>query len=328
MEESGKIKPSISVIIPTYKRPGALLRSLENLQDQTCDSFEIIVVDNAADKEIRRLVHNFNASAKVPARYVPEPELGLHNARHTGVKESKAGLLFFTDDDATFSTGCLNAYNEVFDKHSEMVAAGGTVRPIWESSPPDWLLSYIGEAKTFPIYSLMEPYETFSCSSNGFFFGVNMAIRKQVFEWTGFHPELVGEKTIGDGESGLNQELIDKGYLIGYVPEALVFHHIPSRRMTIGYLRKWAWHSGGAQMYHRWRSRKRSFLSILKEIVSILLEHFRVWITSFLIRNRRNPSAIDVQFQSSLGWCKLNYVWWMLTDPKVQEALDMKDFCP
>jgi hypothetical protein len=46
----------------------------------------------------------------------------------------------------------------------------------------------------------------------------------------------------------------------------------------------------------------------------------------YFIRNRHDRVAIDTQFQASLGWCKLNYLWWMLTDAKVKAALDMKDF--
>ena len=57
-----------------------------------------------------------------------------------------------------------------------MVAAGGPVLPSWEAPPPKWLLEFMGDAKTFGILSLMEPYDSFRVAHDGVFFGVNMAI--------------------------------------------------------------------------------------------------------------------------------------------------------
>lgn len=202
------------------------------------------------------------------------------------------------------------------------------MRPFWETPPPQWLLDYIGEAKIFGILSLMEPYQEFRLGQNGVFFGVNMALRRSVFDWTGFHPELFGTRTIGDGESGLNRDIARRGGLIGYIPSALVYHHIPSHRMTIDYIRKWAWHLGGAEMYARWWNQKRSFTLLTLEVIRIAREYCRQWLKDYLVRDRRDRSSIDIQFQASLGWCKLNYVWWMLKDPQVQTVLDEMDFRP
>jgi GT2 family glycosyltransferase len=264
----------------------------------------------------------------VPARYIPEPVLGLHNARHTGVKESKADLLFFTDDDATLSPDCLYAINNAFHQHPKMEAAGGPVRPIWEQPPPQWLVDYMEGRTSFGVLSLMEPYKEFRLSRDCYFFGVNMSVRRLIFQRTGFHPELIGTRTIGDGESGLKKEIIDSGGLIGYIPEAVVYHHIPPSRMTVTYIRKWAWHLGGAQMYQRWWKRKRDSMPIVKEIFLTLSQYWKKWLMAFFLIQRKGRKSIDVQFQSSLGLCKLTYIWWMITDRKVQAALDIRDFRP
>jgi hypothetical protein len=103
-----------------------------------------------------------------------------------------------------------------------MMAAGGPVRPLWETDPPQWLLDYISESKIFGILSIMEPYTDFRLDPNGFFFGVNMAIRREVlFELGGFNPESFGDIWLGDGETGLNRKLQKRGLLIGYVPDAI-----------------------------------------------------------------------------------------------------------
>jgi glycosyltransferase involved in cell wall biosynthesis len=318
----------VSIIIPTYQRVHMLLQALKSLQEQTLPDFEILVVDNAADAKVERLVGEFNQSARLPVRYVPEPKLGLHNARHAGAHVANGQILIFTDDDATFDPGWLRAYAKAFGEHPEMAAAGGPVRPVWEVCPPKWLLEFMGDAKTFCPLSLMEPYDQFCLDSRGYFFGVNMAIRRSVFEYTGFRPELFGTRTIGNGETGLNQEISRRGGLIGYSPEAIVYHHIPAHRMTVGYIRKWAWHLGGSEMYERWWNRRRSVTLLITEALIIARQYGRTWLKDYFVRHRRDPSAIHIQFQASLGWCKLNYIWWMLADPKVQAALDMTDFRP
>jgi hypothetical protein len=209
-----------------------------------------------------------------------------------------------------------------------MVAAGGPVRPIWEKPPAEWLLKYMDGSKSFPVFSLMEPHQEFRIGKDNVFFGVNMAIRRSVFEKTGFHPELVGTRTIGDGESGLGNDIIRQGGLIGYVPQAIVYHYISCCRMSVPYIRRWAWHLGGAEMYQRWWGRKRRLSSLAKESIAIIGEHWRKWLRDYFVRQRLDREAIDVQFQASLGWCRLAYIWWMIADPNVQKSLDTTNFCP
>jgi len=319
--------PFMSVIIPTLNRCQVLKNAIASAQGQTwpADQYEIIVVDNGSTDGTSQHVERLAKDSKTLIRVIREPLLGLQNARHAGARAAKGEVLIFTDDDATFEPDWVRAYAEAFAKYPEMMAAGGPVRPFWETQPPQWLLSYMGNEKTFGILSLMEPYQEFRLDRKGFFFGVNMALRRSVFDWTGFHPELFGTRTIGDGESGLNRDILRRGGLVGYVPEAIVFHHIPPHRMTVNYIRKWAWHLGGAQMYERWWNKKRSLAALAREGITIARQYWRQWVADYLVRGRRDPWAIEKQFQASLGWCKLNYIWWMLTDPQVQALLNESD---
>lgn len=318
----------ISVIIPTYNRPGPLIRTLYSLQEQTLSSFELLVVDNAADSKIKHMIAEFNLTARIKAHYIAHSCGGNSGARNRGVQEATGELLVYTDDDLTFDVEWLKAYDRAFADYPEMVASGGCVKPAWEEPPPKWLLEYIGDRSTFAILALMEPADHFTLSNEGFFASCNMAVRRSVFEWTGFHPEMFGAQTIGDGETGLQRDIAKQGGLIGCVPDAIAYHHILPSRMTVDYIRKWAWHRGGARMYARWHGKERTLTSLAKELIVIIRQYWRQWAQDFAVRHRRDPRAIDIQFRASLGWCKLNYVWWMITDPRVQTVLDMADFRP
>ena len=132
---------AISVIIPTLNRCEILADALTSVRQQTlpADQYEIIVVDNGSTDGTRELTERLNQDGCKPIRYIYEPQLGLHNARHAGARAAKGNVLVFTDDDATFDPGWLQAYAKAFAEHPEMAAAGGPVRPIWEASPPKWL---------------------------------------------------------------------------------------------------------------------------------------------------------------------------------------------
>ncbi len=326
-QQAEREAPFITLIIPTLNRCESLKNAIASALQQTwpADRYEILVVDNGCVDGTREHVEGLAKNSKTFISVIDEPRLGLHHARHAGVRAARGEILIFTDDDATFAPDWIGAYAEAFARNPEMLAAGGPVRPVWEAPPPQWLLDYMGDAKIFGILSLMEPYQEFRLDRKGFFFGVNMVIRRSVFDWTGFHPELFGSRTLGDGETGLNRDILRNGGLIGYVPDALVYHHIPPSRMTINHIRRWAWHFGGAQMYERWWCKKRSHAALAREGITIARQYWRQWIAARLVRGRRDPSAIEKQFQASLGWCKLNYIWWMLTDSQVQTLLDESD---
>src|SRR5215510_15052970 len=108
---------SLSLIVPTYNRSSVVMRCLGSVQRQRLASFEVLLVDNSADAKLRGQIDNFSATARVPVQYVPEPRLGLHNARHAGAQAATGDVLVFTDDDAVFDPGWLEAYACAFEAH-------------------------------------------------------------------------------------------------------------------------------------------------------------------------------------------------------------------
>lgn len=289
------------------------MRCLDSLQTQELDNFEIILVDNAADEDLRRKVLSFNQGARIGVTYVPEPNLGLHNARHTGARAAAGEILVFTDDDATFVPGWLVAYAKAFADHPEMAAAGGPVRPAWEASPPPWLLEFVRDSmssrKTFGALSLMEPHEEFRLDANGYFFGVNMAIRRDVlFAMGGFNPDSFGTVWLGDGETGLNRKLWQQGMLVGYVPDAVVYHHISPERMTVEYMCRRMANEGASEMYHLFRQRGINVKSLLRGIVGAIYRGLPLWFLVLLFRGNTDRRMIKVKMEAARSWSHVVYI--------------------
>jgi glycosyltransferase involved in cell wall biosynthesis len=313
----------VSVIIPTYRRLSEILRCLSSIQKQALSECEIIVADNAADANLRGAIDEFNRTARRRAHYVEESNLGLHNARHAGARAAKGDLLVFTDDDATFDPGWLLAYVYAFETHPGMAAAGGPVRPVWETAPPGWLLELIGDSRIFGELSLMEPFDDFRLDCDGFFFGVNMAIRRHVlFEVGGFNPESFAETWLGDGETGLNIKLSSRQMPIGYVPGALVYHHIAYHRMTLGYLlRRWG-NQGACDIYTRYHPAVPGLGRLSADIAKTGVRNARLWArTAIRHRGKLDPASLRAQMGSAYSLRQMWYLLRLLWDPQLRRLL-------
>lgn len=101
------MKPRVSVVVPTYKRPELLARCIEALlaQDFDAEDYEMLVVDDANCAETRQEVLFKAAKARLlgrTVRYIPLPSSCSHGpaaARNAGWRASRGEIIAFTDDD-------------------------------------------------------------------------------------------------------------------------------------------------------------------------------------------------------------------------------------
>jgi glycosyltransferase involved in cell wall biosynthesis len=86
----------VSVIIPVYNDSERLKLCLQALENQTYskDLYEVIVVDNASEEDIKSVVSQFSQ-----AKYTYENEPGSYVARNQGISIAKGEILAFTDSD-------------------------------------------------------------------------------------------------------------------------------------------------------------------------------------------------------------------------------------
>jgi len=89
--------PLISVIVPTYERTDCLLRLLDGLDHQTYRKFEIIVVDQSAERDPRK-ERGFRAFGR--RLKVVRPERANRSyAKNLGTRYATGEILVFCDDD-------------------------------------------------------------------------------------------------------------------------------------------------------------------------------------------------------------------------------------
>ncbi|WP_416398796.1 glycosyltransferase family 2 protein [Allohahella sp. A8] len=89
--------PKVSVIIPVYNRAHLLHRTLAGVLQQTFDDFEVLVVDDCSKDDPASVVA---ALQDTRLRYLRQPEnKGVAAARNRGLREARAPLVAFLDDD-------------------------------------------------------------------------------------------------------------------------------------------------------------------------------------------------------------------------------------
>ncbi len=92
-------KPRLSVVVRSYNRLPALVELLEALRAQDHDSFEVVVIEQTADRASED-VARLDALARDPRiRILSHPPLGGPGARNAGVRSARGDLLVFIDDD-------------------------------------------------------------------------------------------------------------------------------------------------------------------------------------------------------------------------------------
>ena len=102
--------PTVSVIIPTYKRnTSTLSRAIESARRQSYKNIEIIIIDDNADKELSKYrsdnVCLFNELFKKDSRIkliLNNTNLGGALSRNEGIKQAAGDYITFLDDDDYF----------------------------------------------------------------------------------------------------------------------------------------------------------------------------------------------------------------------------------
>lgn len=135
------MKPRISVVIPTYRRPELLTRCIEALAVQTLpvSDYDILVCDDAAEGSTARLV------AELGWRFDLEHTLhyvavrGRHGpaaARNLGWRTARADVIAFTDDDTVPTSDWLEA--GLCALAPGVAAVGGRIRMPLGHPPTDY----------------------------------------------------------------------------------------------------------------------------------------------------------------------------------------------
>ncbi len=87
--------PAVSIVVPTYNRAERLGQTLRSVFNQTCQDFELIVVDDGSTDDTQKVVNSFPR-----VQYISKQENhGVSRARNEGLALAKGRYICFLDSD-------------------------------------------------------------------------------------------------------------------------------------------------------------------------------------------------------------------------------------
>ncbi|MBI9097298.1 MAG: glycosyltransferase family 2 protein [Spirochaetaceae bacterium] len=150
---------TISICIPTYRRPDLLnkcLNTIINKLETNNFSVEIVVVDNDKNQMARNIVSKYQKNKYKNILYLTSPDRNISLARNCAVSHSSGNYIAFIDDDEYPEKNWLiELYNTISRYNSDGVL--GPVLPKYAGNPPLWLVkSRLCFRESFPTGTLLE----------------------------------------------------------------------------------------------------------------------------------------------------------------------------
>lgn len=121
----------ISIVIPTYNRVRELEDCLGSIIFQTIAPYEIIIVDDSIDNNIKNLIDIKNdvfQKKKISLHYIKNnKERSLTIARNIGVQFAKGDIILFLDDDVILERNYIEEIIKIYKTKSEALGVQGHI---------------------------------------------------------------------------------------------------------------------------------------------------------------------------------------------------------
>lgn len=208
------MSPKISVIITCYNYARYLPEAVESVIRQTCQDFEIIIVNDGSTDNSRKVAEAvIRKYAKHQIRLINETNRGLAMARNIGISHARGNYILPLDADDKFHPTTLEKMARVLDQNPKIAIIYSWVQCFGDS---DVLLKF----REYSFEALKKASCFINCSS---------MFRKRAWEVTGgYNPNMKWgwedlEFWINCGKHGFYGKLI---------PEPLLFWRRHPKAMT------------------------------------------------------------------------------------------------
>ena len=219
---------AVTISILTYKRHQHLRRALASALPYTDQVAEIMVVDNAAEPELRRML-----AAEYPGvRYIAAPSNGGCEGRNIGLRSAGTPIVITIDDDVELSSSnCIAEVETAFSRDPQLACLNFTVTGIdGKVLERDW-------CHPRPISHASREFETHFILE-----GASALSREKVLSVGGYPAEFF----LGHEGGDLGYRLIGSGYRVVHTPRVTTTHHAasehrPDWRVYYYYTRNGIW---------------------------------------------------------------------------------------
>ena len=152
--------PAISVIIPVYNVESWLRRAVGSLQNQTCTSYEILLVDDGSTDGSGALCDKL-ADDDVRIRVIHQENQGAAAARNAAIEIARGDYLYFMDGDDWCDRTMLKDMYRVASRHDlDLLITGFTIDTYYDDEG-----KYYRELRNAPdrIFESQEEFRANAC---------------------------------------------------------------------------------------------------------------------------------------------------------------------
>lgn len=215
---------TVSVLVPTWRRPEALARCLRALAAQTVPPMEVVVALRPDDEASWAVLSEMEPSLCMKLVRAPCPEAGVIAAMTAALRQSRGDIVALTDDDAEPWRDWLQRIVDAFGDDRVGGVGGRDWQPLERADRTDvgrvqWFGRVIGNHHLGA--GPMRPVDVLK--------GANAAFRGPLLRATGFDVRLEGSGAQMFWELALCLPLRRAGWTLLYDPALAVDHHVEPR---------------------------------------------------------------------------------------------------
>jgi glycosyltransferase involved in cell wall biosynthesis len=247
---------AVTVLLATRNGEHVLPRVLAGYRRAIAPAtgWSMVIVDNGSTDATARIIEG--ARADLPLDILDQAVAGKNRALNTGIEAVSGQLVVIVDDDAIPRPTFLTAWAKFLESNLDCELFGGTIAPLFEAAPPDWMLKGDLPSMLFAERKLPEGPTAWDAV-----YGPNMAVRKSVFDSGLRFDENIGPNATDDdypsgGESEFCRRSAQRGARCWFAKEPVVQHIIRPAQLTTAVFIKRAYRTGRARAYIMWKDGK------------------------------------------------------------------------
>lgn len=142
-------KPLFSIIVPTFNRETLIAKALRSVLDQSCEDWELIVIDDGSTDETYQVIQGF---ADDRIKYHFQANKGKSGARNTGIRLSTGLYICFLDSDDYYLSEHLVLLKRAIKQNEGIAAVFRTGMYSEGGGREHWTPLYHPRLKIHPIH--------------------------------------------------------------------------------------------------------------------------------------------------------------------------------
>jgi GT2 family glycosyltransferase len=127
-------RPSVTTIIPTYRRPQLLRRAISSALSQTYPDLEVLVCDNASGDETPAIVSSIARQEPRVKYYCQRENIGIVRNFNFGLSQVETPYFSFLGDDDTLLPDFYETATQSLQSHRSALLFAGLTNEIYEGS--------------------------------------------------------------------------------------------------------------------------------------------------------------------------------------------------